>query len=214
MRENPKPTVISPWPYDESSGRPPDGTSTVIVAPTLERPSSLTPLKGQNISRGGEMLLSILLVKRLLMLVRSFVRRRGGVESDVAMEVPIEVPNETPIVSETNLYGPWMLVESRRRRVTNMVRQGEALNDNRVQIQGSRYGVLDQVIPETQVEGDDRHGYSNLVEQVASKILPAMSSPTARNGQDIAGSSDMSKGVTRNAAYLKLNPEKKKTKAK
>ncbi|KAK8490007.1 hypothetical protein V6N11_065429 [Hibiscus sabdariffa] len=74
-----------------------------------------------------------------------------------------------------------------------MVRQGEALNDNRVQIQGSRYGVLDQVIPETQVEGDDRHGYSNLVEQVASKILPAMSSPTARNGQDIAGSSDMSK---------------------
>ncbi|KAK8495435.1 hypothetical protein V6N12_037088 [Hibiscus sabdariffa] len=95
-----------------------------------------------------------------------------------------------------------------------MVRQGEALNDNRVQIQGSRYGVLDQVIPETQVEGDDRHGYSNLVEQVASKILPAMSSPTARNGQDIAGSSDMSKGVTRNAAYLKLNPEKKKTKAK
>ncbi|KAK8495652.1 hypothetical protein V6N13_015134 [Hibiscus sabdariffa] len=134
----------------------------------------------------------------------------GDVKSDVAMEVLIEDLKEKPSVSKTNLYGPWMLVESRRRRVTSAVRQGKVLNSTNAQIQGSRYGVLDQVIPETQVDEDVRFVYSKPVEHIATKILPPTFSVATRNGQGIVGSSDIRKDFARNATYLKPRPEKKK----
>ncbi|KAL4309980.1 hypothetical protein GQ457_01G018090 [Hibiscus cannabinus] len=137
----------------------------------------------------------------------------GDVKSDATVEVPIEDLKEKPSVSETNLYGPWMLVESRRRRVTSAVRQGKVLNCTNAKIQGSRYGVLDQVIPKTQVDEDVRFVYSKPVEQIATKILPPTFSVATRNGQVIAGSSDIRKGFARNATYLKWRPEKKKMNA-
>ncbi|KAK9005177.1 hypothetical protein V6N11_042622 [Hibiscus sabdariffa] len=105
--------------------------------------------------------------------------------------------DESVEVSESNLYGPWMVVENRRRRVGQTYLANKNASHG---ADGSRFSVL-QDVDEVRVDGSVEDG-STLVWDVV--YSPVQQQDTARRMQQVQAS-----GMTRTESYLVSNHDRK-----
>ncbi|KAK8693625.1 hypothetical protein V6N13_071200 [Hibiscus sabdariffa] len=137
-----------------------------------------------------------------------------GKTSDTHQESDTDVPSEKETCSESNLYGPWMMVQSRRRTPFSSGRRTPAMEGRKVQVQRSQFGVLntDPVAAEDTtapsigigvVAGAENNGKAPVN---ASVTFP----DSMVNQRAMERQYDGQGSATRSAAYLASNPDKKK----
>ncbi|KAL4291217.1 hypothetical protein GQ457_14G013430 [Hibiscus cannabinus] len=108
-------------------------------------------------------------------------------------------------VSEDRLFGPWMVVENRRRRTSDVSRSnGGSMNGGNA-TGGSRFGVL-------QVDENAKDAEEANVGQGGKVQLQPTTHTVQPNRGERVNRMDVSIGPTKNDAYLKSNPDKKNKK--
>ncbi|KAK9003234.1 hypothetical protein V6N11_060798 [Hibiscus sabdariffa] len=126
-----------------------------------------------------------------------------------------DVPSEKETCSESNLYGPWMMVQSRRRNSFSSGRRNPAMEGGKMQAQGSRFGVLntdpvvagDTTAPSIGigvVAGAENNGKAPVTTSVTTFSDSLVNQRVMERQPDGKGSG------TQSAAYLASNPDKKK----
>ncbi|KAK8988400.1 hypothetical protein V6N11_029791 [Hibiscus sabdariffa] len=108
-------------------------------------------------------------------------------------------------VSEDRLFGPWMVVENRRRRTNAVSRSNGGSMSGGNATGGSRFGVL-------HVDENAKDTEGANVGQGRKVQLQSITPTVQPNRGERVNRMDVSIGPTKNYAYLKSNPDKKNKK--
>ncbi|KAK8612440.1 hypothetical protein V6N13_092556 [Hibiscus sabdariffa] len=230
--------IPTPRAYEEPGGQPPDGNPVLPLPPSLERSPSPTPLEGENGSKrvrsNADGIGQFDTVAMETEFNSTATRDVGDIsllqEMDAAADFckvhkgdirdnhqvsERDVPSEKETCSESNLYGPWMMVQSRRRNSFSSGRRNPAMEGGKMQAQGSRFGVLntdpvvagDTTAPSIGigvVAGAENNGKAPVTTSVTTFSDSLVNQRVMERQPDGKGSG------TQSAAYLASNPDKKK----
>ncbi|KAK8634268.1 hypothetical protein V6N13_015096 [Hibiscus sabdariffa] len=230
--------IPTPRAYEEPGGQPPDGNPVLPLPPSLERSPSPTPLEGENGSKrvrsNADGIGQFDTVAMETEFHSTATRDVGDIsllqEMDAAADFckvhkgdirdnhqvsERDVPSEKETCSESNLYGPWMMVQSRRRNSFSSGRRNPAREGGKMQAQGSRFGVLntdpvvagDTTAPSIGigvVAGAENNGKAPVTTSVTTFSDSLVHQRVMERQPDGKGSG------TQSAAYLASNPDKKK----
>ncbi|KAK8624367.1 hypothetical protein V6N13_065713 [Hibiscus sabdariffa] len=175
----------TPRVYEEPGSQPPDGNPILPLPPLLERPPSPTPLEGEN----------------------------GSKRMDVVV-VPKQSDASTGVVDATYASKVRSNVQSRRRTPFSSGRRTPAMEGDKMQAQGSRFGVLNTgpIVAEDTTAPSLGIGAVVGAENNGKALVtaPVTFSDSMVNQWEMEKQSDGKGSGTQSAAYLASNPDKKK----
>ncbi|KAK8986442.1 hypothetical protein V6N11_009999 [Hibiscus sabdariffa] len=113
---------------------------------------------------------------------------------------PMEV-NSPQVDKGSELFGPWMVAESRRRRNTSLNRNGQKKDNTGSGAEGSRFAALSNMGTE-----DTLSPVVGMLENnTMDRVQPVDADPVMVSSEKVR-----SQEVQKSAAYMKSNPDKKK----
>ncbi|KAK8642015.1 hypothetical protein V6N13_011378 [Hibiscus sabdariffa] len=226
---NPKESV----PYGNPSGRPPEESIPIVLAPQFERPASPTPLEGQSFAKKGKSDGSLgangsedmdadgvmVINDGLKDADRAYsgdalkagesqlqfenpslgkatyasVVDKDSSNSNMAKSGSKFVEEEIEDTKEVESFGPWMVAETRRRRPAGRT---TATDNTRSLVGSSRFAALE--VPE---EG-------TVVTGMAKEYSVTREADLGNTEKQLDVGA-VGNGITKNAAYMASNPDKR-----
>ncbi|KAK8585888.1 hypothetical protein V6N13_050858 [Hibiscus sabdariffa] len=226
---NPKESV----PYGNPSGRPPEESIPIVLAPQFERPASPTPLEGQSFAKKGKSDGSLGangsedMDADGVMVINDGLKDADRADSGDALkagesQLQFENPSlgkatyasvvdkdssnsnmaksgskfveeEIEDTKEVESFGPWMVAETRRRRPAGRT---TATDNTRSLVGSSRFAALE--VPE---EG-------TVVTGMAKEYSVTREADLGNTEKQLDVGA-VGNGITKNAAYMASNPDKR-----